>query len=242
MDWIIGIGTLILGGGLISQVVMYLLKRHDEEMQRIKNVMENTLIKLSNYGKSLNKALNIWIDNFSNLEKWLDDYLSLNISFNERVDFLQSEYKEVIENAEQCVCKFAELCPRQLNSDELPSDLIEYCDIMEIELKKFIKQQKALKDNVLSLINEIEDVLADYDDILNHFPEIYTIKKKNRKDLLPHFISVQQANSKINIAITNIKSNPIINLGDKNNFLGNLLLEAIKEVEYTKITIAQNLK
>ena len=242
MEWIIGIGSLILGGGLISQVVMYLLKRHDERQDRFRKVMENILINLSDYGKSLNKALNIWIDNFSNLEKWLDEYISHYTDFNENIDFLQREYKDIIENAEKCVCKFAELCPRRLNSEESPSELIEYCDKTKKVLTNFTEKQNTLKDNILSLINEIDDALANYDDILNHFPDIYTLKKKIRKNIINQFIIIQQANSKINIGITNIKSDPIINLGDKNNLLGNLLLEAIKEVEQTKIAIAQTLK
>lgn len=245
IEYITAIGGLIgslIGGFIGNGFLQFIISRKDETKketnQKIKTILEN----ISEYGQSLYKAFNSWNENFHNLANGLEDYANQQADFKEKIDFLRKEYKDAIEQAEKHLCKFAQLCPHQKASDESLTDVKEYCAKSDKLFTAFDKTENDLKNIILNMVSEVENILSDYSDILSHFPEVYTLAKKNRNNIFFYLTKIQTANSKINISIINIKSDPIMNIIDKENLIGELLLNAIKEVETAKIKIAENIK
>ena len=241
IEYIIAIGGFI-GGFIGNGFLQFIISRNDEKKkeanERIKTILEN----ISEYGKSLYKAFNSWNEKFPNLVNGFGDYGIQCTDLKEKIDFLNHEYSDVIEHTEKHNCKFAQLCPHQIAPDELPTDVKDFCDKSKELLTEFTEKENALKSNILSAVSEVENFLSDYSDILSHFPEAYTLAKKKRNNIFSYLTQIQIANSKINISIIKIKSDPIKNIGDKENRIGNLLLNAIEKVEIAKIKIAENIK
>ena len=245
IEYITAIGGLIgslIGGFIGNGFLQFIISRNDETKketnQKIKTILEN----ISEYGQSLYKAFNSWNENHKKIANELGDYGNQCTNFNEKMDFLYREYKDVIEREEKCICKFAQICPHQTASDELPTNVKEYCDKSDKLITEIIEKENALKNNILSVVSAVENFLTDYSDILSHFPEVYTLAKKKRNNIFYYLTQIHVANSKIIISIVNIKSDPIKNFGDKENRIGELLLNAIKEVEIAKAKIAENIK
>lgn len=245
IEYITAIGGLIgslIGGFIGNGFLQFIISRNDETKketnQKIKTILEN----ISEYGQSLYKAFNLWNENFHNLANGLEDFANQQSDFKEKIDFLRKEYKDAIEHTEKHLCKFAQLCSHHKSSDETLTDVKEYCDKSDKLLTEFTEIENDLKSTILNIVCKVENVLSDYSDILSHFPEVYTLAKKKRNNIIFYLSKIQMANSKINISIINIKSDPIMNIGEKENRIGNLLLNAIEEIEIAKIKIAENIK
>ncbi len=245
IEYITAIGGLIgsfVGGFLGNGFLQFIIKRRDEAKKETNKKIKTILENISEYGKSLYKAFNSWNENFQSFAKRYDNYGNQCNDFIEKIDFLHKEYKDAIEHAEKHSCKFANLCPHQISSDELSTDVKEYCDKSDELLTEITETENDLKSSILNMVSEVENILSDYSDILSHFPEVYTLTKEKRNNILFYLAKIQTVNSKINISITNIKSDPIKKFVDKENRIGELLLNAIKEVETAKIKIAENIK
>lgn len=235
---------LVIGfiGGLASYgLVQFFINRNDDKKKE-RNLRFNSILEhLSGYGKGLNKSLNIWLENSSVIIELLDSYISEAEEYRENVNFLRSEYKDVIEEEEKHICKFAQLCPRRLSSSELPKEVNEYCDKASKVTAKFDAHESDINNKIIDIIHKIEGPLSGFEDILNSFPEIYFLPHKAHKRIFSQLSKIQILNSNLLLRITEIKSDPIRNIttSKKNDSLGNMLIEIIEEVEYTKIMIAQ---
>lgn len=229
-------------GGLASYgLVQFFVNRNDDKKKE-RNLRFNSILeRLSGYGKGINKSLNIWFENYHVIIELLESYISEAKEYRENVNFLGSAYKDVINEGKKHICKFAELCPRRLSSSELPMEVKEYCDKASDISAKFDALESDINNKLIDIIHKIEDPLSGFEDILNSFPEIYSLPHKAHKQIFAQLSKIQILNSKLLLKITKIKSDPISNIGkSKNNdSLGNILIEIIEEVEYTKIMIAK---
>lgn len=236
MDWIIGIASVFLGSGLISKLIMYLIKRHDEETNKYKKVYEILINNISEYGKLLYKAYYKWYDNVNNIATWIKEYINITRDFNDKFTFLEENYKDLIKTNCDKLCQYAEICSKRIEG-EMPEDVQDCIEKFEFINKNFETKRSELEKNCIDLINEIEQIISDYQDILNHFPELYSIPKKSFNFIFKQFSEIQSLNSKLSITLHTIKSDPLYNIGSEEYSIGSSILKIIEKVEYTKIRI-----
>lgn len=231
-------------GGLASYgLIQFFINRNDDKKKERYLRFNSILERISEYGKGLNKSFNIWHENFHVIIELLESYISGAEEYRENANFLRSEYKDIIEEEEKHICKFAQLCPRRLSSSELPMEVREYCDKASDISVKFDSLEGDINDKLIEIIHKIESPLSGFEDILNSFPEVYSLPNKAHKRILAQLSKIQILNSNLMLRITEIKSDPVSNITmnkitNKNDSLGDMLIEIIKEVEYTKTMIA----
>lgn len=227
-------------GGLASYgLIQFFINRNDDKKKERYLRFNSILERISEYGKGLNKSFNIWHENFRVIIELLESYISGAEEYRENVNFLRSEYKDVIEEEEKHVCKFAQLCPRRLSSSELPMEVREYCDKASDISGKFDSLENDTNYKLIEIIHTIESPLSDFDDILNLFPEVYSLPRKAHKKIFVQLSKIHTLNSKLHLRITEIKSNPLGNIPKKNETLGDYIIKIIQEVEFTKIMIVE---
>ena len=239
IKWICSIVGAIIGTGIIGEVVMYFIKRHDEIIKKDKSIIEKVISDLSQYSECLNTAFRIWDSNINTLLNEIEDYIKIVHETNDNLEFLECEYKEVVEEEQKYICKYAKICPRCLNSAP-PDALLEYCKKSNIVLAEFTEKQNKLKDIILKLLDEIQSEISEFNDLTNHFSDVYTLSdKKRREKIIFQLNKIQQVNTAISGCFIDIKSDPIIRICDEKYPIASLLIRAIKEIEDGKTKISQ---
>lgn len=238
----ISIIKIVLGfiGALVSYgLIQFFINRHDDKKKE-RNLRLNTILdRIAEYGKGLNKSLNLWHENFHTIIGLLDSYIANSKEYREDMEFLLAEYKDVIKEEGKYACKFAHLCPRRQTSTELPKEVSEFCDKTSSVSEKYDSLKSGISNKIIDIIHKIESPLSGFEDILNLFPEVYSLPYKAHKKIFAKLSKIHILNSKLYLKITELKSNPLENIPKKNDTLGYYLLEIIQEVEFTKIMIAK---
>lgn len=232
-------------GGLASYgLIQFFINRNDDKKKE-RNLRYNAILeRIAEYGKSLNISLNVWYEYFHTIIGLLDSYISNSKEYRENMEFLLTEYEDVIEKEEKHVCKFAQLCPRRQTSTELPQEVIEFCDKTSGISEKFDSQKNNINTELVEIIKKVESPLSVFGDILNSFPEVYSLPRKAHKKIFTQLSKIQIMNSNLLLRISEIKSDPIKNIPSNSitkndDSLGDMLIKIIKDVESTKITIAE---
>lgn len=232
-------------GGLASYgLIQFFINRNDAKKKERYLRLNAILERVSEYSKGLNKSFNIWHENFHVIIELLESYISGAEEYRENVNFLKSEYKDVIKEEGKHICKFAQLCPRRLSSSESPLEVREYCDKASVLSAKFDSLEGNIRDKLIEIIHKIESPLSGFEDILNSFPEVYSLPYKAHKRIFAQLSKIQILNSNLLLRMTELKSDPISNITmnkitKKNDLLGDMLIDIIEEVEYTKKMIAR---
>ena len=230
-------------GGLASYgLIQFFINRNDDKKKENNLRFNSILERISEYGKGLNKSLNTLHENFHTIIELLDSYISNSKDYRENINFLRTAYKDVIEEEEKHVCKFAQLCPRRLSLTESPKDVIEFCDKTSGISEKFYSLERDINNQLIEIIHKIESPLSGFEDILNLFPEVYSLPRKAHKKIFAQLSKIHALNSKLYLRIIEIKSNPLENILKKNEMLGDYLIKIIQEVEFTKGQIAEFIK
>lgn len=232
-------------GGLASYgLIQFFINRNDDKKKE-RNLRFNSILeRIAEYGKRLNISLNIWYEYFHTIIGLLNSYIANSKEYRENIDFLLTEYKDVIKEEEKHVCKFAQLCPRRQTSTELPKEVIEFCDKTSEVSEKYDSLKSEINNKIIEIIHKIEDPLSGFEDILNSFPEVYSLPRKAHKKIFAQLSKIQIMNSNLLLRISEIKSDPINKIPSNNitkndDSLGALLIKISKEVELTKIMIAE---
>ena len=237
IKWIGSIAGTIIGTGLIGEVVMYFIKRHDERKKKENSILEKVICRLSQYSEDLNRAFRIWNSNFTTLINEIEDYVKIIDEVGDNLNFLEREYKEVVDEERKYLCKYAQICPRCLNSE--PSEaLLEYSEKSNIILTEFTERQNKLKENILKLLDDIQSVISVFNDFTNHFSDVYTLKRDRRGKIIVQLEKIQQVSSAIKDCIMDIKSDPIRRICDEKYSIARLLIKAINEVKDGKTKIS----
>ncbi|MBD5219977.1 MAG: hypothetical protein HDS72_07085 [Bacteroidales bacterium] len=244
MIGIIKIAVSFIGGLASYGLIQFFINRNDDKKKE-RNLRYNAILeRIAEYGKGINKSLNIWYENFHTIIELLNSYIANSKEYRENVKFLFAEYKDIVEEAEKHVCKFAQLCPRRQASSELPKEVIELCDKTSMVTEKYDSLNKEINNKIIEFIQKIESPLSGFEDILNSFPEVYSLPRKAHTKIFAQLSKIQIMNSNLLLRISEIKSDPInkilsSNITKNDDSLGDMLVKIIKEVESTKIMIAE---
>ena len=239
IKWICSIVGAIIGTGVVGEVVMYFIKRHDEIIKKDKSIIEKVISELSQYSECLNSAYIIWDSNISNLLDEIRDYIEKIHEAGDNLKFLKSEYKDVVDEEQKHICKYAKICPRCINSAP-PDTLLEYSKRSNIVLAEFTEKQNKLKEVILRLLDEIQSEISEFNDLTNHFPDVYTLNdKKRREKIIFQLEKIQIVNAAIIGCLIDIKSDPIGRICDGKYSIARLLLDALSVVAKGKIEISQ---
>ncbi|MDE5572539.1 MAG: hypothetical protein K2I94_02135, partial [Muribaculaceae bacterium] len=60
IKWIFSIVGAIIGTGIIGEIVMYFIKKHDQRIKKDNSIIEKVITGLSQYSECLNTAFRIW--------------------------------------------------------------------------------------------------------------------------------------------------------------------------------------
>lgn len=240
IKWIGSIVGTIIGTGLIGEVIMYFIKRHDERIEKENRIIEKVICGLSQYSERLNTGLRIWNSNFNILINEFKDYIKNRDEAEDNLEFLEREYKEVVDDKRKYICKYAKICPRRLNS-ESSETLLEYSEKSNIILSEFTEKQNNLKEMILKLLDDIQSVIYEFNDLTNHFSDVYTLKGSRRRKIIVQLEKMQQVNSAISGCIIDIKSDPIARICDEKYSIARLLIIAINGVADGKTKISQTM-
>lgn len=241
---IIKIALSFIGGLASYGLIQFFINRHDDKKKERNLRFHSILDRIAEYGKGLNKSLNLWYENFHIIIGLLDSYIANSKEYRENMEFLLTEYKDVIKEEEKHVCKFAQLCPRRQTSTELPNEVIGFCDKTSGISEKYDSLKSEINNKIIEIIHKIGSPLSGFEDILNSFPEIYSLPRKAHKKIFVQLSKIQILNSNLLLRISEIKADPINNVISSNitkndDSLGDMLVKSIKEVESTKIMIAE---
>lgn len=232
-------------GGLASYgLIQFFISRNDDKKKESNLRFNSILERIAEYGKGLNISLNIWYEYFHTIIELLNSYIANSKDYRENIEFLLTEYKDVIKEEEKHACKFAHLCPRRLTSTELPKEAIEFCNKTSEISEKHDSLESEINNKIIEIVQKIESPLSGFKDILNSFPEVYFLPRKAHKKIFAQLSKIQIMNSNLLLRISEIKADPINNVLSSNitkndDSLGDMLVKIIKDVESTKIMIAE---
>ena len=238
IEWIIGIGGLVLGSGVTS-TIQFFTNRHDNKRQETREALGGIINELSTFGQALHIAYDAWQDNIRKLTDLLDSHLKATSRYNKFLKNYTPNVEALIEKHKHCFCELAPTCPNRIEG-ELPMELADFLQRGTDAEDEYTKESKDFEKGCLEILEEVVKSICGYKDFLNHIPDAYKIPQPIFKKIYPLLSEIDSANSIIINCIHFIKSDPIC-IGDSKSHLGRSILHTIKSVELAKLTIAKEL-
>ena len=238
IEWITGIGGLVLGSGATT-IVQFFISRHDKKLQETKENLGEIINEISNFGKALHIAYDLWQDNIRKLSGLLDKYLEATTNYNKFINSYIPKTEGLIEKHKDCFCELAPSCPHHIEGD-LPQELQDHIKLHDEAKGEYRKETKEFEKGCLEILADVTKSISAYKDFLNHIPDAYKIPHDIFKKIYPILTDIDNANSAILNCVHSIKADPIC-IGDKQTSLGTAILYAIKCIEAAKVIISKEL-
>lgn len=226
---IIGITTTILGSGLISNAVMYFIKRRDNHKKHVQEQVSPIIDKLCEYGikaQSLLEDANNKIQHLCNeLQTINNEIKEENAKYHRYVDALQ----QLVQMQEKCV-------KNQSTNCEDCKAIMSWCNCVSnkfpISDENFDKAQIYDEKTCQEIINDIAIKIEPYLGLANQLSSIY---KLNDSELSKNIANIVTGIDIITYKIVHFKKYDVIT--DMSKLLLDLL-DAINnaKLELTKLT------
>lgn len=238
IEWITGIGGLVLGSGVIT-TIQFFTNRHDKKRQETRETLGGIINELSSFGQALHIAYDAWQANISKLTDLLDSHLEATTQYNQFLNNYIPNSEALVEKHKPCFCELAPTCPNRIEG-ELPTELQDFLQKGIEAENEYTRESKDFENGCLEILDEVVKSISGYKDFLNHIPDAYKIPQPIFKKIYPLLSAIDSANSWILNCIHSIKSDPLC-IGDSKSQLGKSILHTIKCVELAKLTIAKEL-
>ncbi len=200
LSWIIGIGTLVLGGGLITKVVMHFIEKRDKRQESQRTQLYSIQDNLAEYKKTLVDAFLAWQTLFSEFLVLVDSYISFLQKEKEQLEELNYAYKEYIKSHKDCFCEFAATCSKRMTLP--PSKEEEKLRIESVHLEREIEERNQDYINKFSkLFGNIAEIITPFGDFLASLNTVYKLDKKKFDSIYSHLKLIDDANLKLQVKL-----------------------------------------
>ena len=141
MDWILSIAGILFGGGIIGQLIIFIIKRHDESNANKQKIYRQLYDKLHSYQSLLD---NILLDYFKHASNSIDIFdvesKKIRLHINETkslIEQIKSNYKKCkknCEHSEQCkqcqsmkvrVAELFQIIDKEIENAELTTQTVD---------------------------------------------------------------------------------------------------------------------
>ncbi len=188
LNWIIGIGTLILGGGLIGNIVMHYIKRKSERVDSQRQNMYSLQDNLSEYRNTLVLALHSWYQKFSIILDTVELYLS-------NLENMNKSFGEFLDSQKMCLCALAPNCPKRIAPNK--SEEEKFNSAKEEWEKSIQVNQTECLQKISEVLLEISNTISPFKDLLATIKEVYKLNKKNFEPIYEGLQQLNVANSEL---------------------------------------------
>ncbi len=200
LSWIVGVGTMILGGGLITKVIMYYIEKRDKRKESQRTKLYSIQDNLAEYKKTLVDAFLAWQTLFSEFLVLVESYISFLQKGNEQLEELNSAYKEYINSHKDCFCELATTCSKRITS--VSSEEEETLHIKSLNLEREIEEiNQDYISKFSKLFSNIAEIITPFGDFLANLNTVYKLDKKKFDSIYSQLKLIGDANMQLQIKL-----------------------------------------
>lgn len=235
IDWIIGVGGIVLGSGATG-LIQFFCSRNDYRNGIIRKDLGTIIQKLSSIETALNRVINELNDKLYVLDELFDSYNLYLRKHIEQLKRFNAEENSLYQKSKQYLCEHAHSCPNCVKGD-LPNEFDDLIERIERSENTFEQHQSEFRAKCLSILDSVVSELCGYSNFIGQIPAVYTLPKKIFKRIYQSLLNVEKANKLILLKISTIRQSPE-EIGDIHNNLKQPILNALQLIEYAKIRIS----